>query len=118
METNKQIQIIELPIDTTIYEWTHNEGKSITFPELLVGCEEVLYNNLDKVLCLTVLTHESGVKETVDFVVRREGIMKTLERIFGWATANQEYLMCARVLKLINKMEKDSELNATPEENT
>jgi len=50
-----------------IFEWTQNKGKDILMPELLVGCEELLYNDLDEVLCLRVESLVRDKQVSFDF---------------------------------------------------
>ncbi len=101
MDTTKEILTVTLPENEMIYDWSRGIGKSIIFPELLIGCEELLYNDLEKVYCMKVITNESDInQEPVDFVVRKDGVENTLQRILEWSLNEEEYLMCDRVVKL------------------
>jgi len=103
MDITKEILTVHVPKELTIFDWSRGIGKSVIFPELLVGCEELLYSDLDKVHCMKVITNEFDInKDPVDFVVRRNGVKKTLQRILEWSLSQEEYLMCARVVKLQN----------------
>jgi hypothetical protein len=87
-----------------IFEWTQGKGKDILMPELLVGCEELLYNDLDEVLCLRV---ESLVREnqvSFDFKITKNGVNETLDKVMEWAIDNEEYEICQRI-KLLKSYE-------------
>lgn len=89
-----------------IFEWTMGTGKDILMPELLVGCEELLYNDLDEVRCLRVEAEIRGKQKAFDFSVKAEGVHDTLDKIMQWALENEEYETCSRVRDLIEFLEK------------
>jgi len=97
MEQVKEILTVEVPKDSTLYDWALGDGKKIVFPELLIGCEELLYHNLKKVCCLKVITYENGRDDKVEFIVRKKGINHTLKKINEWALESERYLMCHRI---------------------
>ena len=107
MEEHKEIRTVEIPNDTNIYDWSLGEGKEVIFPELLIGCEELLYHDLEKVYCLKAITYENDRKDPIDFIVRREGVENTLEKIHNWALDNEHYLMCRRVTNLQKVLEEN-----------
>jgi hypothetical protein len=90
-----------------IYEWTMNVGKERLMPELLVGCEELLYNDLDEVLCVRVESLIRGKQKAFDFSVKQDGVTDTLEKIMEWALETEEYEMCTRVKNLFEYIEKN-----------
>ena len=90
-----------------IYEWTMGTGKSILMPEFLVGCEELLYNELESVKCLRVETEIRGKQKAYDFAVTREGVDDTLEKVMEWALENEEYEICERVKNLNEYLENN-----------
>jgi len=83
-----------------IFEWTHGNGKEILMPELLVGCEELLYNDLNEVLCLRVESLVRDNQVSFDFKITKEGVSETLDKIMEWALQNEEYEVCQRVANL------------------
>jgi hypothetical protein len=85
-----------------IFEWATDTGKSILMPELLVGCEELLYNDLLQVKCLRVESFVRGEHKAFDFSITRDGYEDTLIKIMEWALENEEYEMCSRVHNLQN----------------
>ena len=88
-----------------IYEWTMGVGKETLMPELLVGCEELLYNDLDEVKCLRVESLIRVKQKAFDFGVKKDGVGDTLYKIMQWALENEEYETCSRVKNLMNKLE-------------
>jgi hypothetical protein len=85
-----------------IFEWATDTGKSILMPELLIGCEELLYNDLLQVKCLRVESFVRGEHKAFDFSITRDGYEDTLIKIMEWALENEEYEMCSRVHNLQN----------------
>jgi hypothetical protein len=85
-----------------IQEWTQNEGKSILMPELLVGCEELLYkeDELEEILCARVEVVIRSKPKAFDFKVKRDGVEKTLDKILEWALNEEEYEICQRIKNL------------------
>ena len=88
--------------NSDIFEWATNMGKSVLMSELLVGCEELLYNELNEVKCLRVESFVRGKHMAYDFSIYKDGYDETLEKIMEWALETEEYEMCQRVTELKN----------------
>lgn len=86
--------------ENDIFEWTQGVGKTILMPELLIGCEEILYNDVDEVKCARIETVIRGNSKAFDFNVQRENITDTLEKILEWGLQEEEYEICERVKNL------------------
>ena len=107
MEDIKEILTIEVPVNTTLYDWSQGKGKEVIFPELLIGCEELLYHDLEKVHCLKVITYENGREDNIDFVVRMDGVENTLNKMMEWGLENEKYLFCQRIQNLQTILNKE-----------
>jgi hypothetical protein len=105
MDEPKKILTIYIG-NSDIYEWATDKGKSILMPELLVGCEELLYNELDEVKCLRVESFVRGAHIAFDFSVKRDGCEDTLTKIMDWALEVEEYDYCQRVKNLFDYLEE------------
>ena len=55
-----------------------------SLPELITGCEEVLYEDKDEVKCARVEVVIRKQKKAFDFNVQRESITDTLDKILEW----------------------------------
>lgn len=108
MEEPKTILTVYIG-DTDIYEWTMGVGKTVLMPELLVGCEEVLYNDTDEVKCARVEAIIRGKPKAFDFNVTYDGIEDTLDKIMGWALQEEMYEMCQRVQNLQEYLENQNQ---------
>lgn len=106
MTEEKKILTVHIG-DTDIYEWTLGEGKHTLMPELLVGCEELLYNELDEVKCVRVEAIIRGKQKAFDFNVQRNHIQDTLDKILEWALYEEEYEICERVKNLNEYLENN-----------
>jgi len=95
--------------ETDIYEWSMGIGKTVLMPELLVGCEEVLYNDLAEVKCARVEAVIRGKPKAFDFNVRYDGIDDTLNKIMSWSLQEEEYEMCQRVRDLQQYLENQNQ---------
>jgi hypothetical protein len=89
-----------------IFEWATDNGRDILMPELMVGCEELIYNDLDEVKCLRVESFVRGKHIAYDFSIFRDGYEDTLNKIMEWALETENYEMCQRVQLLQNINEK------------
>ena len=89
-----------------IFEWATENGKSVLMPELLVGCEELLYNDLLEVKCLRVESFVRGEHKAFDFSIYRDGCEDTLTKIMEWALEVEEYEYCQRVKNLFDFIEE------------
>jgi hypothetical protein len=102
-------KILTVHIGTTdIFEWTMNQGKSVIMPELLVGCEELLYNDLDIVKCIRIEAIIRGKSRAYDFNVERSHVSDTLDKILKWALIEEEYEICERVKNLNEYLENNT----------
>lgn len=108
MDESKKILTVHIG-KNDIYEWTMDTGKEILMPELLVGCEELLYNNLDEVLCLRVESVIRGKTKAFDFSVKKDGVLDTLGKIMEWALETEEYEICIRIQNLFEYIKKTHE---------
>lgn len=81
-------------------DWALGIGKEIMFPELLKGCEKLLYNDLKEVFCLRLTGSINNEFTSVDLTVHPVGVSDTLEKMLEWAVENEEYEMCSRIKKL------------------
>lgn len=105
MDEPKKILTVHIG-KTDIWEWTMGGGKDILMSELLVGCEELIYNDLDEVMCLRVETQIRGNQKAFDFSVKAEGVHDILDKIMKWALENEEYETCSRVRNLLEFLKK------------
>ena len=105
MEEPKTILTVYIG-ETDIYEWSMGIGKTVLMPELLVGCEEVLYNDLAEVKCARVEAVIRGKPKAFDFSVRKTHIQDTLDKILEWALYEEKYELCERV-KILNEYLED-----------
>lgn len=106
MTEEKKILTIHIG-NTDIYEWTMGEGKRDLMPELLIGCEELLYNDLDEVKCVRIEAQIRNQKKAFDFSVQRKSVEDTLDKILQWALYEEEYEICERVKNLNNYLENN-----------
>ena len=105
MTEEREILVVYIG-DEDIQTWTQTVGKSVLMPELLVGCEELLYNDKeDEIVCARVEAVIRGKPKAFDFSVRKTHIEDTLDKILEWALNEEEYEICQRVKNLNEYLE-------------
>lgn len=83
------------------YEWMlSDEGKSTVMPELLLGCEEILYKDVEEVRCVRIESFVRKKHNAFDFSVNKSDVVETLDKIMEWALTEEEYEICERVKNL------------------
>lgn len=96
--------------DEDPFTWMQSDyGKTVLMPELLVGCEEVLYNEVDEVKCARIEAYVRRQHKAFDFNVRRKDITDTLDKIMEWSLDTEEYEMCQRVKNLYDYIDKQNQ---------
>ena len=105
MEEPKKILTVHIG-KNDIFEWTMGKGKEVLMPELLVGCEELLYNDLEESMCLRVETQIRGNQKAFDFSVKKEGVRDKLDKVMEWSLETENYEMCQRVKNLLDYLDK------------
>ena len=99
MEEPKEILTVYIG-EEDIHTWLHGDGKPILMPELLIGCEELLYNDLEEVRCARIEVLVRKSHKAFDFSVTKKDVGDTLNKILEWALGEEEYEMCQRVKEL------------------
>ena len=92
--------------DTDIYEWTQGVGKSILMPQLLIGCEIMINEDVEEYKCARVEVMLRGEPKAFDFSVSKSQIKDTLDKILEWSLNEEEYEMCQRVKELQEKIQR------------
>ena len=91
------------------YEWLLSEdGKATVMPELLIGCEEILYTDVNEVRCVRIESFVRRKHNAFDFNVRKKDVADTLEKIMEWGLQEEEYLICERVKNLQEYIDKQN----------
>ena len=70
--------------ETDIQEWTQGIGKGILMPILLEVCGEVIYSDIKENIAARVNFSLKGKPKIYDFVVKKNGIWDTLNKIMNW----------------------------------
>jgi hypothetical protein len=89
---------------TDIFEWTQGVGKNILMPKLFNASETLIKDDLESKIAARVKFLEGERKIAYDFVVTKDGISDTLQKILEWAIEEEEYEMCSEIKKLQEKV--------------
>lgn len=83
-----------------IQDWVLGPGKKTIMPELLSGCEELIYNNKEVVHCIRVESSFGNKRTSFRFDTTTDSVLNSLDKIMEWALNEEEYEMCQRVKNL------------------
>ena len=96
--TAKPANILSYHIgEQDVSEWLKDDGKRYLMPELLAGCERLLWIEENELKVFRVEAFVRGQSKAFDFFVRRHEMNDTLDKIMEWAIDEEEYEMCERV---------------------
>ena len=80
--------------DKDPYTWIMYEGKETLMGVLYSTILLVMEEELESKIAARIFYTYNGNKKSMDFVVNRDGIEDTNEKVFEWALENEEYLWC------------------------
>lgn len=93
--------------ETDIQEWTQGIGKAILMPVLLEVCGEVIYSDIEEQIAARVNFSLKGKPKLYDFVVTKNGVWDTLNKILEWTLQQEEYEMSQKVKVLQDYLADD-----------
>lgn len=88
--------------DKDPHHWVLYDGKETLMGLLYSTILDVVENDLEEKIAVRIHCNFSNRQKSMDFVVKRDGIDDTIDKVFEWALENEEYEWCAE-LKLIQK---------------
>ena len=88
--------------DKDPHHWVLYDGKETLMGLLYSTILDVVENDLEEKIACRIHCNFSNRQKSMDFVVKRDGIEETIEKVFEWALENEEYEWCAE-LKSIQK---------------
>jgi hypothetical protein len=80
--------------DKDPFTWVMYEGKETLMGVLYSTILLVMEEELESKIAARIFYTYNGSKKSMDFVVNRDGIEDTIEKVFEWALENEEYLWC------------------------
>jgi|TARA_B110000977_G_scaffold103580_1_gene135205 hypothetical protein len=90
--------------ETDIHEWTQGIGKTILMPILFQVVQELLDSDEDEMIAARIEFLLRGAPKAYDFVVKKDGINDTLDKIMEWAIDEEEYEMCSKIKQVKSKL--------------
>jgi hypothetical protein len=86
--------------DKDPYHWVMYDGKEILMGFLYSTILNVVENDLDEKIAVRIHCNFANRQKSMDFVVNRDGIDDTIEKVFEWALQNEEYEWCSKLQKI------------------
>ena len=83
--------------DTDPHHWIMYDGKSTLMPILYETILELVENDLDEKIAVRIHCNFSNRQKSMDFVVHKDGIEDTIDKVFEWALENEEYEWCSEL---------------------
>lgn len=88
--------------DKDPYTWVTYDGKETLMGVLYSTILSVIEEELDEKVAARIYYNINNRKKSMDFIVNRDGIQDTIDKVFEWALDNEEYEWCAE-LKVIKE---------------
>lgn len=95
--------------DKDPYTWIMYEGKETLMGVLYSTVLSVIEEELDEKIAARIFYNWNGSQKSMDFVVNRDGIEDTIEKVFDWALENEEYLWCSELNNIKENLKLESQ---------
>lgn len=95
--------------DKDPYHWVMYDGKAVLMQLLYGTILDVVENELDEQIACRIHCNFSNRQKSMDFVVKRDGIDDTIDKVFEWALENEEYEWCAELKSIKKQMESQND---------
>lgn len=79
------------------YHWFMYDGKDTLMEILYSTILDVVENDLEEKIAAKVSFTFDGKQKSMNFVVNREGLGDTVEKVFEWALDNERYEFCSEL---------------------
>lgn len=91
--------------DKDPHNWVLYDGKETLMGLLYSTILDVVENDLEEKIAVRIHCNFSNRQKSMDFVVNRNGIEDTIEKVFDWALENEEYEWCAELKSIQKQLE-------------
>jgi hypothetical protein len=89
--------------------WVLYDGKETLMGLLYSTILDVVENDLEEKIAVRIHCNFSNRQKSMDFVVNRNGIEDTIEKVFEWALENEEYEWCAELKSIQKQLESQND---------
>ena len=93
--------------DKDPYTWIMYEGKETLMNVLYSTILSVVEEELDEKIAARIFYTMNDKKKSMDFVVNRDGIDDTIEKVFEWALKNEEYEWCSELKNIKERLQNE-----------
>lgn len=91
--------------DKDPHHWVLYDGKETLMGLLYSTIIDVMENDLEEKIAARIHCNFSNRQKSMDFVVNREGIEDTIDKVFNWALENEEYEWCSKLKNIKEELE-------------
>ena len=92
--------------DKDPYHWVTYDGKETLMGVLYATILSVIEEELDEKIAARIYYNWGGSQKSMDFVVTRDGIEDTVDKVFQWALENEEYRWCEELKWIKEDLQK------------
>lgn len=95
--------------DKDPYHWVMYDGKGVLMQVLYGTILDVVENELEEQIACRIHCNFNNRQKSMDFVVKRDGIEETIDKVFEWALENEEYEWCAELKSIQKQLESQND---------
>jgi hypothetical protein len=94
--------------DKDPYHYIMYDGKGVLMQLLYGTLLDVFENDLDEKIAVRIHCYFSNRQKSMDFVVYRESIEDTIDKVFEWALENEEYEWCSKLKSIKKELQNEN----------
>lgn len=79
------------------YEWVMYEGRETLMSVLYSTILDMYENELDEKIAARISFTFNGNDKSMDFLIKKDGIHETIDKVFEWALENEKYEWCSEL---------------------
>jgi len=89
------------------YDWFMYEGKDTLMELLYSTILSIIEEELEEKIAVRVSFTFNGNDKSMDFLVNRDGIDDTIEKVFDWALENERYEFCSELKEIKERLQSE-----------
>ena len=93
--------------DKDPYHWFMYDGKDTLMELLYSTILDVIENELEEKIACKVSFVFNGNQKSMNFLVNRDGIEETVDKVFDWALENERYEFCSELKSIKERLQNE-----------
>jgi len=79
------------------YDWVMYEGRETLMEVLYSTILDIYENELNEKIAARISFNFNGNQKSMDFLIKRDGIQETVDKVFEFALENEKYEWCSEL---------------------